>query len=170
MGEVLVKVLMYHITEPENVQSIMRLGLLPGTMAKGLRSLSGNYVYLAATVEDALQLAPTMGEYYVLRRFQENACRRCSKYYLIEQEEHVVSILTVDVSGLSLIEEENRAQEPWAYGKELVPLKEYMYPSIIPPDRIIEAHNKSFFYPVPGELKDRYKSAIHEYEQTRGRG
>jgi hypothetical protein len=161
---------MYHITEPENVQSIMRLGLLPGTMAKGLRSLAGRYVYLAASIEDALQLAPAMGEYYVLRRFQENTCKRCSKYYLIEQEEYVVSVLTVDVSGLSLIEGDNRAQEPWVYGKGWVPLKEYMYPSIIPPDRIIEAHNISLFYPVPGELKPEYKSAIHEYEQMRGRG
>lgn len=130
------------------MESIMELGLLPGTKAQGaLRRIAGPYVYLCETAEDALQLAPTMGAFYSLRKYGEKYynCPR-AKYWRFEEVEHLVVLLSVDVSGLPLGERMNKAAEPWLYEGKTIPVKEYLCPKTISPDRILKVSKLSFYY------------------------
>lgn len=140
---------MYHITEQGRVESIMKLGLLPGgpeNIPLG-RMATGNYVFLCDTAKDALQLAPPMISYYKLRKDGEERYKGpMAKYLRFEDTELLLALLSVDVSGLPLRERMNRAAEPWLYEGKTILVKEYLCPKTILPDRILNVRELSFFY------------------------
>ena len=120
----------YHITFPENVPSIQEHGLVCNEQVE--RKHTAWYtstwgVFLAKTKDDAFFLAPPGVEYRRKKELGEKLLAMPgARYYRFEDRIFTCCCLTVDMTGLDVVE-----HEPSVFGGGACP-PEYIYLASIP--------------------------------------
>lgn len=134
----------YHVTEWNNVESIIKTGLKRPRQKKS--------IFFAATIEDCLQLAPPSGKFYWYKRWVDKM--------QVEKPETItfeLAVLSVDLNGLTdkLFRHANYKAKDMAERKGSHMTYEYLIDQDIEPERIISVENVVLSMNVPVEFKEQ---------------
>ena len=136
----------YHVTECQNVESIMKTGLKRPSERKS--------IFFAASVDDCLQLAPASGGFYWLKAYMDNMQIRNAETITFK-----LAALSVDLQGLTekLFRRANFKVKDLAERKGGRLIYEYLLDRDVEPERIINVENLELSMAVPVCTKEYFE-------------
>ena len=124
---------LYHITKKQYLDSVIKKGL---QIDKGI---SGSYIYLAASVNDCLALAPIATSYWYSKSYYDKLKNSMlGKWYFWKTIRYEVPVLRVDISGIEnhLLCSPNRDYKEFILNGHVNYIPEYKCDCDISPDRV----------------------------------